>query len=278
MFYVVEMRVQGDEATAQGTRPGPVDSRRSRSANARVWSDRPPRAKLIGGPIPQPEGQHVRSIRISAAIAPILIVGEVSGCGSGSAIWPAGTEVILVDPNARQVYAEVPVDQRAIVKRRSLLVTNQTPAVVVDDLAYPALARNPANQESPNEPVRVKLTDGANQGVEILIRRQDVAPVPATSETWAPWSPLFFLALIVTAASLSLLETLVLRLRKRREKAWSRLIDRPSQRYGFHRRSRMPRARIVARGDKDYDGWLNWVAARNARKKLQFASQIGRAT
>jgi hypothetical protein len=74
----------------------------------------------------------VRSIRISAAITLILILVQVLGCATGSAFWPAGAAVILVDQNARRVLAEVPVDQRAIVKRRSLFITNQTPAVVID--------------------------------------------------------------------------------------------------------------------------------------------------
>ena len=161
----------------------------------------------------------LRSMRLTGPFALIfLVVTQASGCGNGAVDvnWPAGTAAIVQDRGAPRVLAVVPIDQRESVKRRSLSITNKTPVIIVDDPAYRALSPGSANSTRPQSPVRVRLTEGAGQGVELFIRRQDLAPQPEPDRAWLAYMPVFLLVFIATAAVLSTIETLALALRNRR--------------------------------------------------------------
>jgi hypothetical protein len=104
----------------------------------------------------------LRSMRLSGSVAVILVVSPGCGCAyDGDPHWP-GTDAILVDRDFPRALARVPIDQRASVHRRSMAITNNTPVIIVDDPAYPALARGPASSDSSRDPVRVRVTMGVN--------------------------------------------------------------------------------------------------------------------
>lgn len=125
----------------------------------------------------------MRSTRFSPLLAVILVVSHTSGCSYDAGVyWPAGTAATLADRSAPRVLAGVPPEQRALVKRRSLALPNGTPVTVVDDPAYRALSGKAIRSALPEDLVRVRVTTGVDQPVELLVRRQDVAVSPGPNE------------------------------------------------------------------------------------------------
>ncbi len=158
------------------------------------------------------------SIRRSGLVFVILIVSFVSGCGYDADVyWPAGTEATLQDRYAPRVLAAVPTDQRAIVKRRSLAIPNNTPVTIVDDPAYRALSQKPTSSESSKVLVRVRWTEGVDQEIELIVRRQDVTLLPGPKESLSAFLPIAFLILIAIAVTVWSVETLALTRKHQRD-------------------------------------------------------------
>jgi hypothetical protein len=216
----------------------------------------------------------VRSIRLSGSVALIFVVSHASGCGNAVDVnWPAGTEAIVQDRGAQRVLAEVPIDQRETVGRRRVAITNKTPVIIVDDYpAYRVLSSGSANSMLPQSPVRVRVTEGADQGVELIIRRQDLAPRPEPDQLWLAYVPVFSLFFIATAATLSIIETLASAMRNRRKFTRHRLANHSSARIGPQGLTRKRKSWIPERGDNECDQWFDWVAALNTRKKVRCAT------
>ena len=83
---------------------------------------------------------------------------HVSGCGSAVDVyWPPGTSAVLCDRDAPRVLAKVPIEQRAMIKRRSLAIANNTPVAIVEDPSYRARSRSATRSESPDILVRVRV-------------------------------------------------------------------------------------------------------------------------
>lgn len=213
----------------------------------------------------------LRSIRLSGPIALIFVVSHASGCGNAVDVnWPTGTEAIVQDRGAQRVLAEVPIDQRESVKRRTLSITNKTPVIVVDDPADRVLSLGSASSGLPQSLVRVRVTEGADHGIELIVRRQDLAPRPEPDEARLAFLPIFFF-FIATAVALSTIETLALALRNRRKVIRNRLTHHSSATVGRHGLIQKQRNRVPERGGDECDQWLAWVAALNARRKLRCA-------
>lgn len=157
----------------------------------------------------------MRSIRGSCTLAVVLVVSH--GCDTGDTYWPPATQAVVKDLGAPRVLATVPIEQRKTTKRRSLAIRNETPVIVLDDPAYRALARNTSGFQSPEEPVLVRITKGVDQGRELIVRRQDLAPGPEPRQGLLSLVTVCLFTLIGAAAALSTIETLVLKLRARRE-------------------------------------------------------------
>jgi hypothetical protein len=215
----------------------------------------------------------MRPIRLSGSVALIFVVTHASGCGNAVDVsWPAGTEAIVQDRGAQRVLAAVPIDQRESVKRRTVSITNKTPVIIVDDPAYRVLSPGSASSMLPQSAVRVRATEGADQGVELIVRRQDLAPRPEPDQLWLAYVPVFLLFFIATAATLSIVETLALAMRSRRKLTRHRLANHSSARIGPQALTRKRNSWIPERGDNECDQWLAWVAALNTRKKVRCAT------
>ena len=144
----------------------------------------------------------MRSIRRLGLVAVLFAMSCTSGCAYDAGVfWPPGTAATLADRSAPRVLAEVPPEQRAIVKRRSLAIPNGTPVTVVDDPAYRPLTRNAIRSALPEDLVRVRVTTGVDQPIELLVRRQDVAVSPGPKESSSAWLPISLLILIATAVT-----------------------------------------------------------------------------
>ena len=119
----------------------------------------------------------MRLFRLSSPAVLIFVVNHASGCGSPGAdvCCPTGTAVVLQDRDAPRVLADVAIDYRAIVKRRSLAIANNTSVIIAEDPAFRTLSWNPPGTLSPTDPVRVRMTQGVDQAVELIVRRQDLA-------------------------------------------------------------------------------------------------------
>ena len=69
----------------------------------------------------------------------------------------------------------------------------------------------------------MKVTTGVEQEVELIVRRQDLAPMLGANDTSSAFLPIFslvlifFLVLIATAATVSTVETVALWWKRRRE-------------------------------------------------------------
>jgi hypothetical protein len=166
------------------------------------------------------------------------------------------------------------MDQRPIVKHRSLLIANKTPAVIIKDPAYPTLSRNRVDEYSLNESVRVRLTEGSHQGIEVMVSRKDLAPPPPT-EYLPAFVPITILILIVIAAALASVKPLAQALKNRREVRHDEVLLRAT----FGSRERRPERKppIVDRTEGECDHWAAWVAAMTARRKVRCA-KAGRRT
>jgi hypothetical protein len=207
------------------------------------------------------------AIRHTGIVAVIIIASHASGCGSAAEVyWPAGTAAFVRDCDAPRVLAEVPVEQRAIVKRRSLAFANNTPVTVLVDPAYGALSRGATRF---NNPVRVRMTKEFHQGNEVIVRRQDLVLPPGLNESLAPILPISFLVLIAAATTLWSVEKLALTLKYRREANHDEITIHPSERVGSRSLTPTRRTQITDRNDSECDQWLAWVAAMTARRKVR---------
>ena len=163
-------------------------------------------------------------------------------------------------------------------KRRSLAITNNTPVTIVDD---PAFQQTPSpgstGSGSPNDPVLVKITNGVDQGTEVLVRRQDITRPIEPSENLAVFLPIAFLLLIGAAATLWSVETLALTLKNRREGKRDGITMHPSARVGFSKSTPKQRTRMPDRGDRESDHWLATVAALTARRKVRCTNSCRRS-
>lgn len=224
----------------------------------------------------------MRSIRLCGWVSFILVLSCASGCAyyyyDGGVYWPAGTAALLQDRDAPRVLARVPTEQRAIVKRRSLAIPNNTRVTVVDDPAYRALSQNPTRSDSLRDLVRVKVMTGVDQEVELMVRRQDLAPAPDPNETSSAFPPIFFLVLIATAATVSFIEKVALRWKRRREFNRDEITIYARARVESSTQTPRRPIRVTDRGDTECDQWLAWVAAMTARRKLRCMDSLSRAT
>jgi hypothetical protein len=175
------------------------------------------------------------------------------------------------------VLGRVPTEQRAIVKRRSMAIPNNTRVTVVDDPAYSALSQNPTRTDSLRDHVRVKVTTGVDQEVELIVRRQDLAPAPDPNETSSEFLPIFFLVLIATAATVSFIETVALKWKRRREFNRDEITIYARARVESLTQTPRRPTRVTDRGDTECDQWLAWVAAMTARRKLRCMNSLSRA-
>jgi hypothetical protein len=219
----------------------------------------------------------MRATRLCGSAPFILVLSCLSGCAyEGGGYWPAGTAAFLQDRDAPRVLAEVPPEQRAVVKRRSLTIPNHTPVTVIDDPAYDALSRNSPRSESPTDPVRVRVTRGVDQEIELIARRQDLALSPEPEPSASSILAISFWFLVAGTATRWPLETLVLKWKHRRE------VDRddiaifaPVRAQSLHLTPRRSTP-IADRSDAECDQWLAWVAAMTARRKLRCVNSCRR--
>ena len=118
------------------------------------------------------------SNRFSAVHVLILAAVPLAGCGdSRDASWPAGTEAVVSAPEPRDIIAHVPKDQQNKIPRDALVLTSQTPVVIVDDSLSRAVKERRWWGTSPTDPVRVRVAKG-HQGIEVFVRRRELTPGP----------------------------------------------------------------------------------------------------
>ena len=227
----------------------------------------------------------MRSIRVSGWVSFILVLSCSSGCGYDEGDhWATGTAAWLKDRDAPRVLGRVPTEQRAIAKRRSLAFPNNTRVTVVDDPAYRALSKDPTRSDSLRDHVRVKVTTGVDQEVELIVRRQDLAPTPGPNDTSLAFllivflAPILFLVLIALAATVSSIETVALRWKRRREFNRDEITIYARARVESLTQTPRRPTRVTDRGDTECDQWLAWVAAMTARRKLRCMDSRSRAT
>jgi hypothetical protein len=203
----------------------------------------------------------MRSIRISAVAVVILITLPLAGCGSRAkeAGWPAGTELVAEAPGAQGARAIVPSDPQGRIARATVVtLANKTPVVVVEDPLRP----------SPPQFVRVKITKGDRQGMEVLVRRRELAPRPEPRSWAVSFLPLAVLLLFAMAAALWLLETgVLLLLRIRARGPMHQLASACGQTRGPFVWRRGLRSRLSERTDEDCERWREWIATRTMRRK-----------
>jgi hypothetical protein len=220
----------------------------------------------------------MRAIRLSGPIAVILIVGYASGCGYvASATWPTGTAAVVQGPNAKRVLARVPAEERSIVKRRSLAITNNTPVSIVDDPAYGAVSPGSTSPQTPFDPVLVRITTGVDQGIEVIVRRQDISLPIEPSENVFVFLPMAVLILVATASALWSIETLVLLLKHRREVRRDELTMHSSAWVRTFMPTPKQTTRMTDRGDRECGDWLGTVAAMTARRKVRCTNSCRRS-
>jgi hypothetical protein len=109
----------------------------------------------------------------------------------------------------------------------------------------------------------------------MIILRQGLAPRPDPDQAWLAFLPIFFLVFIATAASFSAIETLALALRNRWKVIRNRLTHHSSATVGPRGLIYEQRSPVPERGDDEFDQWLAWVAALNARRKLRCVKSAG---
>jgi hypothetical protein len=212
----------------------------------------------------------MRSIRRLGLVAVLFAMSCTSGCAYDAGVfWPPGTAATLADRSAPRVLAEVPPEQRAIVKRRSLAIPNGTPVTVVDDPAYRPLTRNAIRSALPEDLVRVRVTTVVDQPIELLVRRQDVAVSPGPKESSSAWLPISLLILIATAVTVWLVDTLMRTWKRRHDVNRDEITIDTSARVGPHKLIPRPTTRVADRGDAECDQWVAWIAGMTVRRKLR---------
>jgi hypothetical protein len=162
--------------------------------------------------------------------------------------------------------------QRAIVNRRSLAVANNTPVTIVADPADGTISARTISAESPEGPVRVRVTGGAHRGIELIVRRQDLTYPAGPADRLAGLVPVAVIILIAAAGTFWSIETIWLVLRYRRELSGKSGL-------GQHHAAPMPRQltrllgpRATDRGASEWEQWRASVAAMTARRKVRCTS------
>jgi hypothetical protein len=154
----------------------------------------------------------------------------------------------------------------------------ELPHHAVDSTLPECVVHYPTRFDSLRDPVRVKVTTGVDQEVELIVRRQDLAPAPDPIQTSSAFLRIFFFVLIATAATVSSIEPVALWWKRRRE------FNRDEITIYAHARVECPTQtprrpiRVADRGETECDQWLAWVAATTARRKLRCIDSRSRAT
>ena len=210
------------------------------------------------------------SIRLSALHLLILATLPVAGCGdSRDARWPAGTEAVVSSPEARDIIAHVPKDQQNKIPGDSLVLASQTPVVIVDDFASRATPSGALRRTSPSDPVLVRIVKD-RQGIEVYVRRRELALRPGTYAWAISFVPVAVLLLFAAAGALWTVETVVLlflRIRSRSDGTELHLGSLPLQTLATVLWRARGRSRRIERTDEDCERWREWIAEKTARRK-----------
>jgi hypothetical protein len=205
------------------------------------------------------------SIRLSAVPVLILAALPLAGCGySRDACWPAGAEAVVSDAKSGIVTARVPRDQRNKIQGDSVMLGSQTPVVIVDDFKFRAMPAGKIWGTSPADPVRVRIVQG-RQGIEVLVRRRELAPRPVAN-AWA----VSFVPVFAAAGVLWAFETVVLLvLRMRSDRTRLHLGPLPLQTLAtlLWRTRIRSQTQTIERTDEDCERWREWIAEKTARRK-----------
>ena len=137
--------------------------------------------------------------------------------------------------------------------------------------------RMPTPTSSLNEPVRVRVSDGDDAGTEIIVRRSDLAPMPAPDQKLATSVPVFFLILLASAFALWFLETFGLLVKEVWDNRRDQLALCSHLSLATRQPAHKPRSRNADRTDLECDRWNAWVAAMNVRRKSAPIIQSGSA-
>jgi hypothetical protein len=183
---------------------------------------------------------------------------------------------VLQDRDATRVLARVSDEQRSLVRRRSLAVANNTSVVVVVDPAYGKRSQPMIGTELPNGPVRVRVVAGPHEGIELIVRRQDLTYSTGPADRVAALLPFTILMVILTAGAYWSIETIgcVLTYRRQLSHEENRRLYAPTAESQRSMRARGPR--IFNRGESECEQWRASVAAMTARRKVRCASRIQR--
>jgi hypothetical protein len=138
--------------------------------------------------------------------------------------------------------------------------------IIVDDPAYRAMAKDPTVTCSLGDLIRVRLAQGERQGVELIVRRFDVAPASEPEAVFDPFLAFLCFAVIAGSAALAWWETLSLKLRTWRETTRSERAARSSTTVRPRERPKEPKHRAIKRDAEAGERWLRWVAERNSRR------------
>jgi hypothetical protein len=204
----------------------------------------------------------MRPIRLSAAIVLSLVAICLSVC-AGEPGWPAGTEAVVASPDGRAVNTRMLRDQTGKINRRAVSIPNQTPVVSVDDLRW---SRAPA----PGDPVRVRIASGGLQGIMVIVRRRDLAPMPDASAAQSMYGPVAIVLLILLALTLASLETVVRLLLRMRDERRCELLAAPfGQRLETAGAVRASKPRLAERTDRECERWCEWIEGVNHRRKAR---------
>ncbi len=210
----------------------------------------------------------MRPMCLSVAIVLSLVAICLSGC-AGEPGWPAGTEAVVASPNARAVNTRMLRDQTGKIDRRAVSIANQTPVVSVDDQAFRRSLADPTRALSPGDPVRVKIASGERQGIEVVVRRRDLAPMPDASAARSVYGPVALVLLILLAVTLASLETVVRLILKMRERRCELLAEPLGQRLETAGAVRASKPRLAERTDRECERWCEWIEGINHRRKAR---------
>lgn len=210
------------------------------------------------------------SIRLSFLPLLILAALPLAGCGySRDACWPAGTEAVVSDPDpeSQGILVRVPRDQQNKISRDSLVLRSQTPVVIVNDSVFRAATAGGMRGTSPMDPVLVRIVKD-RQGIEVFVRRRELAPRPG-SYAWAiSFVPVAVLLLFAAAGVFWTIEAIVLLfMRMRSDQTELHLGPLPLHALATVLWRARRRSRLNERTDEDCERWREWIAEKTARRK-----------